>query len=71
MNHHQDNSVKQQDTFVKIGPEGRIPMDYPAIIHLSAGNKYGTGFLINGTTIITAAHNITKKYNFSPVKQKS
>jgi V8-like Glu-specific endopeptidase len=46
-------------------------MDYPAIIHLSAGNKYGTGFLINGTTIITAAHNITKKYNFSPVKQKS
>jgi V8-like Glu-specific endopeptidase len=41
-------------------------MDYPAIIRLSAGNKYGTGFLINGTTIITAAHNITKNTTFQP-----
>ena len=40
-------------------------MDYPAIIRISAGNKYGTGFLINETTIITAAHNITEKTQLS------
>jgi len=44
MNHHQDNSVKQQDTFVKIGPEGRIPMDYPAIITSQPGINMAQAF---------------------------
>jgi V8-like Glu-specific endopeptidase len=61
MNNQQDNSVKQQHTDVIIWPEDRDPEPNSAVVRLSFdGNGYGTGFLHNKTTIITALHNIHK-----------
>jgi V8-like Glu-specific endopeptidase len=69
MSNQQGNSVKQQDTFRIIGDDDRkrLPNFNPTVVRLSLPrDRKGTGFLINKTTIITAAHNInptTQLYN--------
>ena len=59
--------IKQQDNFVGFGVYKLKPTSNDAIIQLSlqkGGSSYGgTGFLIDPTTIITAAHNINETTN--------
>ena len=61
MNNQHGTSVKQQDTFRIIGDDDRKRLlNFKAtVVRLSLPrDRKGTGFLINKTTIITAAHNI-------------
>jgi hypothetical protein len=61
MNNQHGNSVKQQDTFRILGDDDRKRLlNFKAtVVRLSLPrDRKGTGFLINKTTIITAAHNI-------------